>query len=461
MAGRAAGQGAPPDGVSRRRYERERLARIAAEHLLEEKARALFESQQRLATHAESLEKAFDARTEQLKAAMVAAESANAAKSGFLAMISHEIRTPLNGVLGMATVLAETELSAEQMEMAQTILQSGQSLLSLLNDVLDLSKIEARKMELEAQDVDLRLLCNETLKLYRDRAERKGLSFAVEVNGSARRWVRVDPTRVRQVLGNLVSNAIKFTPEGGVQVHVRQTGSELQLRVRDSGPGVPEERRDRLFEAFSQTDETITRRFGGTGLGLAISRQICRLMGGDLVYRAVPGGGSCFVATLRVERAGGAADRQARNPRSADSVLRSRSWRILVAEDSLTNQKVLRLLLRNFELDIEYVGNGAQAVEMHCHDPFDLILMDVNMPVLNGLEAAAMIRQSEAALGLRRVPIVALTANAMTHQVAEYLRQGIDAHVAKPVRREDLCEAMARLLYDRTAGPQGPGGQGQ
>lgn len=457
MAERVADQGAPPGGVSRRRYERERLARITAEQLLEEKARALFESQQRLATHAESLEKAFDARTEQLKAAMVAAESANAAKSGFLAMISHEIRTPLNGVLGMATVLAETELSSEQMEMAQTILHSGQSLLSLLNDVLDLSKIEARKMELEAQDVDLRLLCHETLKLYRDRAERKGLSFAVEVNGSARRWVRVDPTRVRQVLGNLVSNAIKFTQEGGVQIHVRQTGSELEVRVRDSGPGVPEERRDRLFEVFSQTDETITRRFGGTGLGLAISRQICRLMGGDLVYRAVPGGGSCFVATLRVERAGGAANRQGRNACSADSVLRSRSWRILVAEDSLTNQKVLRLLLRNFELDIEYVGNGAQAVEVHCQDPFDLILMDVNMPVLNGLEAAAMIRQSEAALGQRRVPIVALTANAMTHQVADYLRQGIDAHVAKPIRREDLCDTMARLLYDRTAGPEGPG----
>ena len=449
MQERAAEEGAPRQTVSRRRYDRERLARLEAERLLEEKARALYASQQKLASHAASLERAFEARTEQLKAAMMAAESANAAKTGFLAMISHEIRTPLNGVLGMATVLAESELGPDQLEMAQTILHSGQSLLALLNDVLDLTKIEARKMELEVRDVDLQALCHETLNLYRARAARKGLFFDLEVNGSARRWVSVDPTRLRQVLGNLVSNAIKFTLSGGVHVHVSQSEGMLEVRVRDSGPGVPEDRRDRLFEVFSQTDETITRRFGGTGLGLAISRQICRLMGGDLVFRPVPGGGSCFVATLQVDPVRAAPDPVDPAVYDVQGILRARAWRILVAEDSVTNQKVLRLLLRDLPLDIEYVGNGAQAVEAHCQTPFDLVLMDVNMPVLNGLEAAAMIRQSETALGLERVLIVALTANAMTHQVAEYLRQGIDAHVAKPVRREDLCETMARLLCDR------------
>lgn len=446
MAGRTAEAGARPESVSRRRYERERAARAEAERLLEEKSRALFDSQRALKTHAATLEKAFAARSEQLKSAMVAAESANAAKSGFLAMISHEIRTPLNGVLGMATVLAETELTAEQLEMAQTILHSGHSLLSLLNDVLDLTKIEARKMDLEARDVDLPTLCHETVGLYRERAAEKGLALTAEINASARRRVRVDPTRLQQVLGNLISNAVKFTSTGGVMLHVRQAGDQLELRLRDSGPGVPQERRARLFEAFSQVDETITRRFGGTGLGLAISRQICRLMGGDLVYHAVPGGGSCFVATLRVERAGGLPEVCGAPSFDAETVLRARPWRILAAEDSPTNRKVLRLLLRGFPFEMAFVGNGAEAVEVHCRDPFDLILMDVNMPVLNGLEAAAMIRQSEAALGLSRVPIIALTANAMTHQVADYLRQGIDAHVAKPVRREDLCHTMARLL---------------
>jgi hypothetical protein len=451
MPGSAADAATPPEAVSRRRYERERAARAEAERLLEAKSRALFASQEALRTHAATLEKAFAARSEQLKAAMQAAESANAAKSGFLAMISHEIRTPLNGVLGMATVLAETELSAEQQDMAQTILSSGHSLLSLLNDVLDLTKIEARKMELEACDTDLPGLCQAVAGLYRERAREKGLTLGLEVNASARRRVRVDPTRLRQVMGNLVSNAIKFTATGGVQMHLRQSGDLLELRVRDSGPGVPPERRARLFEAFAQADETITRRFGGTGLGLAISQQICRLMGGDLLYHPVPGGGSCFVATVRVARAGRAAAPVSEARLAVEDVLRARPWRVLAAEDSATNRKVLRLLLRGFPFEMGFAENGAEAVESHCRAPVDVILMDVNMPVLNGLEAAAMIRQSEAALGLARVPIIALTANAMTHQVADYLRQGIDAHVAKPVRREDLCAAMARLLAPRLA----------
>lgn len=439
---------APDDGrVLRRRYDRERAARKEAERLLEGKSRALFEANAALQAQAAALEEAVRERTRELEQAKTAAESASAAKSGFLAMISHEIRTPLNGVLGMATALVESEdLQGEQREMAEIIQSCGLSLLELLNDLLDLSKIEAHKMEMETRDFDLDALCQEVQQIHEPRAESKGLDFRVRQDARARGWISCDPTRLRQVINNLVSNALKFTATGGVYVDLRRRGDVLEIDVRDTGPGVPPERRDRLFEAFTQTDASITRKFGGTGLGLTISRRICRLLGGDLVHEPAPGGGARFIARVNV------CDARPR-PRSVDSsaeaanaVLMARDWRILVAEDSETNQRVLRLLLRRYPLRIDMVHDGAEAVEAHFADAYDLILMDVNMPVMNGLEAAAMIREVEAARELRSVPIIALTANAMTHQVSSYLRQGVDAHVAKPVRREELIAVMARLL---------------
>ena len=439
---------APDDGrVLRRRYDRERAARKEAERLLEGKSRALFEANAALQAQAAALEEAVQERTRELEQAKTAAESASAAKSGFLAMISHEIRTPLNGVLGMATALVESdELQGEQREMAEIIQSCGLSLLELLNDLLDLSKIEAHKMEMEERDFDLDALCHEVRQVYEPRAESKGLDLRVRQDARARGWISSDPTRLRQVITNLASNALKFTATGGIHIDLRRKGEVLEIEVRDTGPGVPPERRDRLFEAFTQTDASITRKFGGTGLGLAISRRICRLLGGDLVHEPAPEAGARFIARVKVR------DAQPR-PRSADTsvdaaeaVLMARDWRVLVAEDSETNQRVLSLLLRRYPLRIDMVDDGAEAVEAHFAEAYDLILMDVNMPVMNGLEAAAMIREVEAARELRTVPIIALTANAMTHQVSSYLRQGVDAHVAKPVRREELIAVMARLL---------------
>jgi signal transduction histidine kinase/ActR/RegA family two-component response regulator len=432
--------------VSRRRYERERNARLAAEALLEAKSRELFDAYQSLRAQTQELEISVQERTGELQAAKTAAESASAAKSSFLAMISHEIRTPLNGVLGMATALAESELPKEQHEMAEIIQSCGVSLLELLNDLLDLSKIEASKMELEERDFSLDLLCAEIAQVYGPRAEAKGLTFSLSQSKEARGWVRSDPTRLRQVLINLVSNALKFTASGKVDVHLSRTGDRLDLRVRDTGPGVPADQRGRLFEAFMQTDASITRKFGGTGLGLTISRQICRMLGGDLSYEAVPGGGACFFATMRAVRTSCRSVFVDEAPDRAETVLHHRRWRVLVAEDSDTNRRVLHLLLKRYGLQIDMVGDGASAVETHCGAPYDLILMDVNMPVMNGLEAAAMIRQTEIAKDLPRVPIIALTANAMTHQVSDYLRQGIDAHVPKPIKRDELVAVMARLL---------------
>lgn len=432
--------------VSRQRYEREQAARKEAESLLEAKSRALFEANAALKAQAAALEEAVEYRTRELEAAKTTAETASAAKSGFLAMISHEIRTPLNGVLGMATALVEGHLPKEQQEMAEIIQSCGLSLLDLLNDLLDLSKIEAHKMELEERDFDLDALCHEIRQVYEPRAETKGLELVLRQDAQARGWLRSDPTRLRQVITNLVSNALKFTGKGGVYLDFTRFGDTLELQVRDTGPGVPCEKRDWLFEAFTQADVSISRKYGGTGLGLTISRRICRLLGGDLVYRPVPTGGSCFVARIRVRDARPRSVTSRDPVNRAEAVLKARAWRILVAEDSETNQRVLRLLLRRYGLEIDMVDNGSAAVEAHFPTPYDMILMDVNMPVMNGLEAAAMIRQVEAARNMARVPIIALTANAMTHQVSSYLRQGIDVHVAKPIKREELVIWMGRLL---------------
>jgi len=451
--------GSPSDGrVSRRRYEREKTARREAEALLEAKSRELWEVNEQLTRQTANLEDAVRWRTEELQTAKALAETASAAKSGFLAMISHEIRTPLNGVLGMATVLAESDLPPDQQQMANVILQSGRVLLDLLNDVLDLSKIEAGKMEMERRPFDLAEWCRGVEALFAARAAEKHLIFAVTLETAPSGRVVSDPTRLQQVLANLVSNALKFTEEGGVHARVAAFGDRLYLTVDDSGPGVPEDKRDALFEAFVQTDTSITRKFGGTGLGLAISRQICRILGGDLTFAPRVPHGARFEAwvPLEIDRADRDTRAPSADPEQAARVLTDHPWRILVAEDSMTNQKVLRLLLRPYGLELEMVPNGAEAVERHCAAPFDLILMDVNMPQMDGLEAAGLIRASEQAHDLPRVPIIALTANAMTHQVADYLRQGIDAHVAKPVKRDVLVARMAHLLPSRPAAATGP-----
>jgi len=437
--------------VSRRRYLRERRAREEAESLLDQKSRELFVANSALREQAATLEDQVRARTAELTRATAAAERANAAKTAFLAMISHEIRTPLNGVLGMAEALNDTGLELAQKDMLDVMTASGQALLSIVNDILDLTKIEAEQMEIEEIAFNLHELLEGVCRLHALKAEEKGLSFERSLEFGSDRRVVSDPTRMRQVISNLVSNAVKFTLRGSVRLEARVLSSaeacaRLEVRVSDTGPGVPADKRDRLFQPFSQTDASITRRHGGTGLGLWIARRICALMAGDLVFDSPPEGGAVFVASFRLAAADAPETTGLLGPREAEAVLRARPWRVLAAEDNKTNRLVLHHLLKPYPLELTMVGNGAEAVAEGRGGGFDLMLMDVNMPVMGGLEAVALIRAHEAETGRARCPVIALTANAMTHQVEEYLRRGIDGHVAKPVKREVLVQRMADLL---------------
>jgi PAS domain S-box-containing protein len=379
------------------------------------------------------------------------AEAANAAKSAFLATMSHEIRTPLNGVLGMAQAMSSDEdLTPTQRERLDIIRQSGESLLAILNDVLDLSKIEAGRLGLEEIDFDLAEVVRGAHGAFTATANRKGLSFRLHVDAGAEGAYRGDPVRVRQIIYNLLSNALKFTEEGWVDVAVRYEGEALQIAVKDTGIGIPEERLDRLFEKFEQADSSTTRKFGGTGLGLAICRELARLMGGDITAESQVGQGSCFTVALPLARAAKAIERRPEpEPETAalpEMNADQRRLRILAAEDNAVNALVLKTLLHQIGVELAVVENGALAVDAWRREPWDLILMDVQMPEMDGPTAARLIRNSEAAQNLPRTPIIALTANAMAHQVAEYLAAGMDGFVAKPIQIDRLFSAMEEAL---------------
>ncbi|WP_293381430.1 ATP-binding protein [Phenylobacterium sp.] len=383
-----------------------------------------------------------------LRQARDEAEAANKAKSVFLATMSHEIRTPLNGVLGMAQAMAAEELSPAQRERLDVVRQSGESLLAILNDVLDLSKIEAGKLELEETEFDIEALARGAYAAFTAIAAAKDLTFELTVEPAARGVWRGDATRVRQLLYNLVSNAIKFTEVGEVEVRVSRApkakGAGLVLRVRDTGIGIAAEPLSRLFTKFEQGDATTTRRYGGTGLGLAICRELAELMGGEILAESEPDRGSTFTALLPLRRISRAAPPPEPAAETPPAAVLSGPLKVLAAEDNAVNQLVLKTLLLQLGLTPVVVGNGADAVAAWEAEPWDLILMDVQMPVMDGPTATRAIRAGEARAGRARTPIVALTANAMSHQVSEYLAAGMDDFVAKPIEAARLFEAISR-----------------
>ncbi|MDE2487330.1 MAG: response regulator [Alphaproteobacteria bacterium] len=372
------------------------------------------------------------------------AEAATRAKSAFLATMSHEIRTPLNGVLGMAQAMARDELTATQRDRLDVIRQSGESLLAILNDVLDLSKIEAGKLHLEQAEFDMGELARAAHATFAATAQAKGLDFRLDITRAARGAFVGDSVRVRQILYNLVSNALKFTEAGSVAIKVGRKGGALVLTVSDTGIGIAPDKLASLFQKFEQADPSTTRRYGGTGLGLAICRDLAEMMGGGISAASEPGKGAVFTARLplaKAERPATARPTRRKRAEPADG-FEGRALRVLAAEDNGMNQLVLKTLLAQIGVEPVVVGDGRAAVAAWEAEPWDLILMDVQMPEMDGPTATAIIRAREAAEGRPRTPIVALTANAMDHQVLEYRAAGMDAFVAKPIEAGRLFEAV-------------------
>jgi signal transduction histidine kinase/CheY-like chemotaxis protein/HPt (histidine-containing phosphotransfer) domain-containing protein len=374
--------------------------------------------------------------------------AATEAKSQFLAMMSHEIRTPMNSILGMADLLAETPLRDDQRKYVEVFQRAGSSLLNLINDILDLSKVEAGQMTLEAIDFDLADVVERGAELIRMKAAAKGLSVAVEIATDVPRFVQGDPTRLRQIIINLLGNSLKFTDTGGLTVRVTLNPEStepnaLKFTVADTGIGIPPEKLDSVFQSFTQVDASTTRKYGGTGLGLTITKRLVEAMKGRIWVESQLGAGSQFHFTAQF----GAALTQpsaAPEPVSEAVLAAAPSLRILVADDSEDNRFLIRAYLKDLPWSLDFAENGALALEMLKNATYDLALVDVHMPEMDGYTAVTRYREHERTLGSRRLPILALTADAFREAVEKSLSAGFDAHLAKPIRKPTLMEAIQR-----------------
>ena len=441
--------------------------------------------EKRLQEYAQELER----KNEELESALVTAREATQLKSRFLANMSHEIRTPMNGVLGMTDFLLGTSLTAEQQEFAGSIKKSADALLTLINDILDLSRIEAGKLRLDRIPFSLAATVEESSSLFALQARTKGLDFSIAVSGDLPDMLVGDAGRIRQVLTNLIGNAVKFTDSGRIDVEaemVRPTedGFLIRFSVRDTGIGIPPEQQSRLFESFTQGDGSSTRKYGGTGLGLSISKQLVELMDGELGVESRPGEGSRFWFTASFGKAAVVAPaapprRPIPVPVPAPAVPLSpvapklpipspkpgtvppqksngspRKLWVLLAEDNEINQRIALRLLEKLGLGADAVDNGRAAVEALAQKNYDMVLMDCMMPEMDGFEATAVIRNRERGKG--HIPICALTANAMEGDREKCLAAGMDDYISKPVGLDKLREVVERLVHHKESSAQAP-----
>jgi PAS domain S-box-containing protein len=405
----------------------------------------------------------------------LSAESANRTKSEFLATMSHEIRTPMNGVLGFAGLLAEAPLAPEQREYVDIIRQSATSLLSLINDILDFSKIEAGRLELEAQPYDPRQCVEQSLALLRERAAAKGLALTWAADEAVPASVVGDATRLRQILLNLAGNAVKFTEAGEVRVSVSVDAAggapgaaagvparlTLRFAVRDTGAGIPADRLSRLFKPFSQADASTTRRYGGTGLGLAISKRLCEAMGGGIDVESAPGRGTTFTFTVQAGLVSPAGVEPVRSPVTPEDRATApeeapeaiRGLRVLVAEDNRVNLALALALLRKRQCEVDTAADGVRALAALRAGNYDLVLMDVCMPEMDGFEATRRLRAGEAGPAALDAFIVAMTANAMEGDRQRCLAEGMDDYLSKPIERGELERILAEAARRKTAPP--------
>ncbi|MBU1664549.1 MAG: response regulator, partial [Gammaproteobacteria bacterium] len=387
-----------------------------------------------------------------LRAARDAALEATEMKSQFVANVSHEIRTPMNGILGMTRLLLGSPLSTRQLEYAEAISRSAEALMRIINDLLDFSKIEAGQLSLEEIDFDLHALLKDVLALYRPRADAKGLALRLEKTGDLPNWVRGDPLRLRQILLNLLDNAIKFTQQGAVVLVADALGDDvIQFAVRDSGIGIPHAVQEHIFQAFAQADGSVSRKFGGTGLGLAICRQLTTLMGGELTLESTPDQGSTFRFHLHLAPGQPPSRRLADHGDSPDALPpQFPGVRVLVAEDNPVNQKLVGFMLEDCGVNVLRADNGKAAFELLEHEQVDLVLMDCQMPEWDGMTATRAIREREQQQKRPRLPILALSANAMPGFEDTCREAGMDAYLGKPLHAEALSAALQRWLPGRS-----------